>query len=207
MEVRLADMIGEVREITEADLERLTQDVKWPVVKEVTHRHHRIAWRLAAGEKPIEIARDLGYTPAYLSVLMRSPAMEELIQLYQEELREQDFTLHSRIHEVSAELLDRLHEAALAGDLPPKDLREATKDLLDRSGYAPKRESTKNVRHTFAIEELRAIKETARESVVGSSRSEAARREAGAQGGASARPCIRAAEDPRTSAVGEEEGG
>jgi uncharacterized protein YerC len=55
---------------------------KWPArtpLQGLKARHHLVAQLLVQGRKVIEVARETGYSPTYLSRMQKDPVMQELL--------------------------------------------------------------------------------------------------------------------------------
>lgn len=102
-------------------------------------RHHRIAQLLAAGMKPITVARIVGYTPGFVANLQRSPAFQELLAHYTAEVHDQFTDFVQSAAEFSAEVLDELRDRLQENpkQFTVNQLLESMKATADRSGNAP----------------------------------------------------------------------
>lgn len=110
------------------------------VVHKLRARHHEIARRLACGQTAIEVSRQMGVTPGWLSLMInKSEAFQELLSHYQTERDANALDFKAKIETVAGMALERL-EDTLADDgaeLSPKFLLDATQAMLDRAGYGP----------------------------------------------------------------------
>ncbi len=104
----------------------------------IWERHREIARRLVAGEKPIEIARAMNYTPGRVSVIMHSPAFKEVLLDLRKQANENAADVRGRISQSAIRAMDIL-EAALA-EKPPEGITlskqvSIAQDMLDRAGH------------------------------------------------------------------------
>ena len=122
-------------------------------------RHKEIARLVLCGKKPIEICRDLGYTPTWMSVVMNSPVFKTYLSKLRERTEEDVFDVRKRLTQGAEkgvlELLAILDDASASPGLKAK----VSMDFLDRAGFpkVTKTEST-NVQITLdaaRIEELK----------------------------------------------------
>lgn len=134
----------EVRPLAPADLQALAaQGAARSVdeVSEIRSRHHRVAKLLAAGKSGVEVARLSGFSLATVYRLRQSPAFENLVLHYIQEIDGSMDELFERMNVVSLQLLDelqdRLDSKKEMEDTEFKDLVKAFVDLADRIGYAP----------------------------------------------------------------------
>ncbi len=152
------------RVLSPADLEGLVQGREQPV-KKLRDAHHRLAMMFAAGLRNHEIAAETGYTPTRISVLRRSPMMEELVEHYRalvaEGLKEglvDYYGTMARGRNLSMQMMvDQLVDAEESGeDLPLRTLASLHEQFADRTGYG-KRSTQVNVNVDFAAQLDRAI--------------------------------------------------
>lgn len=152
-----------VRELTDADLGILAvtdRETAPQPIKRITERHHMVARLLAAGTKEGEVAALTGYDNARISVLKASPAMQELIALYREEVNAQFAHVLDHMAGLSTdailELRSRLEEDP--DDFSVKDLREVAELTLDRTGHGKATTVNNNVNVNLAqrLESARA---------------------------------------------------
>lgn len=131
-----------VRDLTEADLvalqsaPRMTEAI---TPKKMTERHHALARMLASGLRDGEAAALVGYDPAWVSSMKKSPAFQELMDLYREtkdlEFAEFAGRMSGLGKDAIVELQRRLE------DEPEKftngTLLDLVKTLSDRTGFGP----------------------------------------------------------------------
>lgn len=166
LEIDIGDLVGPgrrrlpleadyVRELTDADLGILAvtdRETKAPEIKRVTERHHMVARLLAAGTKEGEVAALTGYDNARISVLKASPAMQELIALYREEVDTQFASVLDHMAGLSKdailELRNRLEEEP--EDFSVKELKDVAELALDRTGHGKATTVNNNVNVSLA---------------------------------------------------------
>ena len=126
-----------LRPLNEADLHALQTVPANSVpnqLQRITDRHHSLARLLAAGTKPGEAALILGYEPSRVSTLMNSPAFQELLALYQGEVKHEFSTTIEHMaglsRDVLAELRTRIEDAP--DRFSVNELRALLVDTVDR---------------------------------------------------------------------------
>lgn len=152
-----------VRELNDADLGILAvTDRESPAVelKRITERHHMVARLLAAGTREGEVAALTGYDNSRISVLKSSPAMQELIALYREEVDVQFASVLDHMAGLSKEAIleirNRLEEDPEKFSV--KELKEVAELTLDRTGHGKATTVNNNVNVSLAsrLENARA---------------------------------------------------
>lgn len=127
--------------------------------------HHNVARLAASGLAQNEIASRCGFTPSRISMLLQSPAMQELVSYYRAQVNEawsanRDhyfelvFSNMVKAERMIADQLDDAEEGATAPKL--KDLITIARDGADRTGYM-KKEARLNVSASFASQLEAAI--------------------------------------------------
>jgi porphobilinogen deaminase len=132
-------------------------------VNKIRDGHHRVARLAAAGLRTAEIAEKTGYTTTNIGLLLRNPAMQELIAKYRGKVdaafeRSQDefFALATRnMMMAERQIAERLEDGE-ESPLPIKALVSISRDAADRFGYG-KRNMTLNVNADFAAELEKAL--------------------------------------------------
>lgn len=111
-----------------------------PAVPKLKDHHHRIAFLLALGKKPVEVARELGVSSARLSQLRVVDEFKDLVESYREQRDTIEFdafkqvqTIRAAIEQMALEVIrDRLEEAP--DDFSTRELLELQADAADRLG-------------------------------------------------------------------------
>lgn len=159
--------IGQPAPLTAADLERL-REPRFVATspQKLRDSHHMIARLAASGKRPGEIAALVGYSRERVTVLLLSPAMEELVAVYRAKVDEafvesQDafFELATR-NMLAAErhIADHIAELDESGELlPVRTALAISRDAADRFGYGKKTQNL-NINVDFASQLERAIK-------------------------------------------------
>ena len=157
--------IGDIRELGEADLEKLRAPrEKTNVVQKLRESHHLIARMLATGMRPQDVAEQCGFSVQRIYTLRQSPAFCELVEQYrgaedQAYFRSRDlYNDLLRANSLAAErhLSDKIAQLEEDGEL--LGIREAlaiSRDAADRLGYGKK--TTVKVDHDFAAMLEKAI--------------------------------------------------
>lgn len=111
-----------------------------------------------AGFKDVEIARELGYTPMRVAIILRSQNPELL--KHREEVASRvsqhlgDLVLRFRAE--SAKSLDTLIEIRDKADAPASERRLSALAILDRAGYSPVKKNI-NLDSNVPFDELKQI--------------------------------------------------
>lgn len=101
-------------------------------------RHKEIARRILCGQKPIDICRDLQYTPAWMSTVMNSPVFKEYLSKLRERTEESVVDIRARIHSGADKGVDLLYQTltSTGADAAPTSLKvKIAQDFLDRAGH------------------------------------------------------------------------
>lgn len=130
--------------------------------------HHEIARRLVLGEKPKDIARDLGCNPQTISNVRNSPIVQDKLRIMHAVRDAGTIELAQEIDKLAPLALQRVEEALRTGKVLDKELsgssilREAN-NIIDRSQGKPTQTiHTKNLHGHFTVEDIDAIKEKAK---------------------------------------------
>jgi hypothetical protein len=163
--------IGEVREISASDLALFENRQAVPAsdpIKKISERHHMVAKMLARGAAPGEVARLTGYEPSRISVLKASPAMQELIALYREDLEAEFTPIIETLVGVSKDALNLIRERMEEeGDkIPLRDLISTFEMGADRIGHPRAKDVNTNINVNLG-DRLEAARRRAREAAQG----------------------------------------
>lgn len=150
--------ILEVRPLTEADLETLRQPTAHTRLHKIRDSHHMVARLMASGLKVWEVAQRTGFSAVRLSVLLKDPAIQDLIAYYRnlvtEDWRENvDSIIEDNLAALrlsSRMIRDRLEDADEGEvEVTTKELVAIKADAADRFGYGKKTHNT-NINIDFA---------------------------------------------------------
>lgn len=138
-------------------------------LEHMRYSHHGVARMLSSGMRPLEVARQTGYSPATISVLQEAPAFKELMAHYMEKADQSAFDLSESIHLAAGEGITRTLETLRTGqDLNPAWVHKVTMDLVDRDPFTTKPAKVLEHRHLHATAaELLEAKERARQKEAG----------------------------------------
>jgi hypothetical protein len=155
-----------VDELTPGDLEAM--DSEGPhhsaaPVSELKPSHHAVARYFAVGLLAADVSRVTGYSQVTLSLLMKSPAFQELLHFYREEANQAAYDIGEKINLMTTDTLAELHKRVLESpdELSSDFLRKLSTDLMDRhpEGHSPVHRSvTKSVHVGLTLEDIREIK-------------------------------------------------
>lgn len=130
-------------------------------------RHHAIARMMVAGAKDVEIGRAVGCSQQTLSLLKDSPAFMALYLEYAAMADEAAVDMKARLTAAAGLGLDEITRRLVEApeQVPTKDLREITTNLLDRSGHGPT-QKVESVNAILTLEDIRELKSRHKPSVV-----------------------------------------
>lgn len=127
-----------LRDITEADLGILATKPLGsvsPPIKRLGDRHHALARLLAAGTSEAEAALITGYDISRVSILKNSPAFQELLALYREEVKREFATVIDHMAGLSRDALLILRERLEENEdrFSNNELMKIAVDMVDRT--------------------------------------------------------------------------
>jgi hypothetical protein len=130
---------------------------------EIKPSHHAVARYFAVGLLAADISRITGYSQVTLSLLMKSPAFQELLHHYRDEANQAAYDIGEKINLMTSDTLAELHKRVLEtpDNLSTDLLRKLATDLMDRhpEGHAPVHRSvTKSVHVGLTLDDIREIK-------------------------------------------------
>lgn len=132
-------------------------------LKKIREKHHHVARLIADGLSQRLVSQICGYTEAYLSILLRSPTMAELVELYRIQNGKATQLAVEKMKTVGLKALERLDDKLDADELSNQELISAAKLGLDRSGHGPT--STQKIaaeHHVFDHAKLHELNREAR---------------------------------------------
>lgn len=106
-------------------------------LKKIKEKHHHVARLIADGLSQRLVANICGYTETYISILLNSPAMQELVELYRIQNGKATQVAIEKLKTVGLKALEQLDEKLEAKELNNNELLQAAKLGLDRSGHGP----------------------------------------------------------------------
>jgi len=137
-----------VREITEADLERLALALPTapPPLQKARAIHHKQAQLLAEGYSVNEVAAIVGSTAQRISLLKNDQTFAELISYYQDQRAEIEFETHRRIQNTlvdvlelaAGEIQERLSDDTARSAVALPELRKLAEFAADRTVAPPR---------------------------------------------------------------------
>lgn len=169
MELKIAPPfeLRAVAPLTQRDLDELAANGPQPTransIDRMRLRHHRIARMMALGRKDVEIAASVGVSTGTLAKLKNTPAFRQLCMEYSELDWQEERVFESRIQALRMDVLEKLHDKVESEDLPADFLRQALRDIMDRTGHSPVKKSESRMVHLhLAGSDIQKIKEAAR---------------------------------------------
>lgn len=106
-------------------------------LKKLREKHHHVARLIADGLTQRLVANICGYHETYISILLNSPAMQELVELYRIKNGAAVSLATEKLKSVGLKALERLDEKIDADELNNQELLGAAKLGLDRAGHGP----------------------------------------------------------------------
>lgn len=127
-------------------------------LKRVRPRHRMIVQMHLAGWKDVEIARELGYTPTRVAVILKSdnPELKKVREETGELVARHMGDLVLRFRAESSKSLDTLVAIRDKEDAPSSERRLSALAILDRAGYAPVRKQI-NLEANVPLQELNGV--------------------------------------------------
>lgn len=116
----------------------------------LSHRHEGIlVWLIENPDRPLgECAKELGYTPAWISTVIYTDMFQEEYQRLCKEKRViATHTIANRLGRIGAKALDLIEKRLEAGAVSEKFLQSVAADTLDRLGFTSQKETTENHLH------------------------------------------------------------
>jgi hypothetical protein len=138
-----------------------------PDLKRIKEKHHSVARLIAGGMQQSLVANITGYTEAYLSTMLNSPAMQELVGFYRVRQGNAIDVVTERLRGVGLKALERLDsrlDSTGEDAMDDQALLGLAKLGLDRSGHGPSN-TTLNVSETHIVDhaQIKALDLAARE--------------------------------------------
>lgn len=141
-------------------------------LKRLREKHHSVARQIAAGTPQSLVATICGYTESYLSILLNSPAMQELVAMYRMQQGAAAEVISEKLRTVGMKALEKLDAQMDSTEgLDAQALLGVAKLGLDRSGHGPsstQRNINENhqIDHAALAEQMRRARGADRELIV-----------------------------------------
>lgn len=157
-----------VRDLNEADISLLISNPvrgsETPSIQKLRHSHHTLARLIAEGRSYTEAGLIAGYVISRVSLLMKDPAFQELVEYYTFQVKDIFLNVHERLATMGMDALMELQDRMNDPEAKPftnKELMDIAELSFDRSGYGPK--TTQVHEHKFAMDDLlKAVKDEVR---------------------------------------------
>lgn len=127
-------------------------------------RHNEIVRRVVAGDRPIDIAHQMGMTTSRMSIIMNSPAFKARVAELSALANKNASDVQGRISELAIESMTILEDAIRAkqeGVSPALKIKVA-QDVLDRAGYSAVQKTASLSLTGQDIDELRKRRDASR---------------------------------------------
>lgn len=132
-------------------------------VERIKEKHHALARYIAGGLEQKTAARLVGYTPAYVSTLLDSPAMQELVGHYRARHENAHEAITEKLRTVGLGAIEKLEEKLEENALDANQLLGLAKLGLDRGGHGPtSTQKQQSETHFFDHAELARLQREAR---------------------------------------------
>jgi len=107
-------------------------------LKKIREKHHSLARMIADGMTQRMAGRIAGFSESYVSILLNSPSMQELIELYRIQNGAAHRVIAEKLRSVGMKAVEALDKALDANELKdPHALAAVAKLGLDRSDHGP----------------------------------------------------------------------
>ena len=109
-------------------------------LKKIREKHHSLARAVASGIPQGMAGRICGYSESYVSVLLGSPAIKELVEMYRVQNGSASAVISEKLRTVglkAVEKIDERLEADVENKIDLTVLKEIAKLGLDRAGHGP----------------------------------------------------------------------
>lgn len=157
--------IKAIRPMVRDDVETLRQPSAPTVLQKLRDSHHAIARLSASGMKQVDIARAVGYSQTRVSIILKNPAMQDLIAKYRadedEAHREARDEYYENIYRAGSKAWRQINDQLDAADesnepIPLQRLVAIADSSADRIGHH-KKSTQINVNVDFAAKLEKAI--------------------------------------------------
>ena len=133
------------------------------VSQPLTHlweRHKEIMRRLVAGERQVDIAKDLDMTQSRMSIICNSPAFKTQLERLSVGADNNALDVQDRVTNLSNDAMSVLENVLQDGENLPRKLQvDVAKDILDRAGHgAVKKTENRNLNTTLTAEDIESMK-------------------------------------------------
>ena len=98
-------------------------------------RHKEIANLVVAGHRPIDICKELGYTPTWMSIIMNSPVFKKYVASLRVRVEEGLIDVKKKLYEGSTIGVVKLLEILNDKDTQKSLQVKVAQDFLDRAGF------------------------------------------------------------------------
>ena len=132
-------------------------------IKYIWDNHQEIMRRLAVGEKPKTIARDLGITRQTVTNVARSNITRDRIDELHAAMNGEVIDIGKRIQALAPLALRVNEELMMSDEVSPAVRSSIAEDILDRSGYSPPKRISIEQRFGLTEEALQQVRERAKE--------------------------------------------
>ena len=109
------------------------------IAQPLTHlweRHKEIMRRLVAGDRQVDIARDMEMTQSRMSIICNSPAFKTQLERLSLGADNNALDVQDRVTALSSDAMSVLEDVLQNGENLPKKLQvEVAKDIMDRAGH------------------------------------------------------------------------
>ena len=122
-------------------------------------RHKEIMRRLVAGDRQVDIARDLQMTQSRMSIICNSPAFKTQLERLSIGADNNALDVQDRVTALSSDAMSVLEDVLQNGEGVPKRLQvEVAKDIMDRAGHGAVKK-TATITATLGAEDIAEMRE------------------------------------------------
>lgn len=129
--------VEDLRQLIGSPHDAIADDEDPSDLKKIREKHHHVARLIADGLTQRLVSQICGYTEGYISILLNSPAMIELVELYRIQSGKAVQLATEKLKTVGLKAIEKLDERLDRDELDNNELIGAAKLGLDRGGHGP----------------------------------------------------------------------
>lgn len=128
-------------------------------------RHKEIMRRLVAGDRQVDIARDLQMTQSRMSIICNSPAFKTQLERLSLGADNNALDVQDRVTALSSDAMSVLEDVLQNGENLPKKLQvDVAKDIMDRAGHGAVKK-TATITATLGADDIAEMRERSERTI------------------------------------------